>query len=396
MKILAFIPLPYCAEGQFWQRDLGLVVLALRKLGHEAFFVALGATHKDQQNHPLLLVDDRNAVDPAWWSAQHADMIIINTWSATRHQRIRSATLSTGALVVEKLDTDGVKSPKIYPFHSIRRNWVRHDLDSSCLFKMQAWTKALTRFLLTYLFPALLDKRMIRGMESVAVYVAETPIACARVRRFLRMYQANPMPRVMTIPHPVQTDDMMLPEGTLKENVVISIGRWNDAVKGWPLLRDEARLFLRSNPDWIIKVVGNGAEAEGRRLCEEFPGRFFMLGRLEHAEMKFHLRQSKIYLLTSHSETFNIAGAEALCCGCSVVGPAQIPSSAFFASHASGTVSYIRTPAHLADALDAEANEWRSGARCGMDISKAWNNIVGKDAIAERYIAVFDSYKRQQ
>ena len=95
MKILAFIPLGYCTEGQFWQRDLGLVILALRDLGHEAFFVALGATHEDQQTHPLLLVDYRTASDPAWWSAQHADMIIINTWSATRHQHIRSATLST-------------------------------------------------------------------------------------------------------------------------------------------------------------------------------------------------------------------------------------------------------------------------------------------------------------
>ena len=242
------------------------------------------------------------------------------------------------------------------------------------------------------MFPALLDQPMVRGMERVPVYVAETPIACARVRRFLRMYHANPMPHVVTIPHPVQTDDMTLPDGTLKENIVISVGRWNDAVKGWPLLCQTARLFLRSNPGWIMKVVGNGSEKEGSILCSEFPGRFHMLGRLEHPEMKSHLRHAKIYLLTSHSETFNIAGAEALCCGCSFVGPAQIPSSAFFTGQASGTVAYLRSPNHMADALDAEANEWTCGNRCGSRISQTWQNIVGKKAIAVRYLAVYNSH----
>jgi glycosyltransferase involved in cell wall biosynthesis len=389
MKILAFIPLGYSEHGQFWQRDLGIVVLALRELGHDASFITLGATHVDQKNYPLTLVDYQTASDPTWWSAQKADMIILNTWSAPRHQAIRTAALASGSLVVEKLDTDGVKSPRIYPLHSLRRSWVSYDLSSSFHSKMRVWVESLARFLVTYSFPSVLDQKMVRGMEKVPVYVAETPVASARVRRFLRMYHANPMPEVVTIPHPVQSDDMNLPEGIVKENVIISVGRWDDAVKGWPLLRDTARIFLRNNPGWTIKVIGKGAEDAGKALSYDFPERFLMMGRLEHAEMKHHLQSAKIYFLPSHSETFNIAGAEALCCGCSVVGPAQIPSSAFFAGQASGTVGYLRTPNHMADALEAEACEWAGGNRSATLISKVWKTIVGKDAVAKEYLKVF-------
>jgi len=390
MKILAFIPLEYAQHGEFWQRDLGLVILALRDLGHEALFVALGTSHDDQKTYPLLLITYQTASDPTWWSEQDADMVILNTWSAPRHQGIRSAALASKSLVVEKLDTDGVKSPRIYPFHSLRRSWVSYDLTSPWHSKLRVWGEATARFLVTYLFPAALDRRMVRGMQHVPIYVAETPVASARVRRFLRMYQANPMPKVVTIPHPVQTDVMNLPEGIIKENVIISVGRWNDAVKGWPLLRDTARVFLHNRSNWTIKAIGKGAEVEGNALAQEYPGRFLMMGRLEHAELQHHLQTAKIYFLPSHSETFNIAGAEALCCGCSVVGPAQIPSSAFFASHASGTVSHIRSPAHLADALEAEAYEWNVNARCGKHISYTWTEIVGKSAVALKYMKLID------
>lgn len=388
MKILAFIPLEYAQHGEFWQRDLGLVVLALRDQGHDAYFVALGTKHPDQKQYPLLLVSYQTGSDPKWWAAQNADMIILNTWSAPRHLSIRSAALASRSLVVEKLDTDGVKSPRIYPLHSLRRSWVSYDLNAPLYSKLKTWTEALARFSITYALPSVLDRKMVSGMQKVPIYVAETPVASARVRRFLRMYNASPMPRVVTIPHPVQTDDMSLPENVIKQNVVISVGRWDDAVKGWPLLRETARIFLRNNTGWTMRVIGRGAEHEGQELAREFPGRFMMMGRLEHSEMKHHLQTAKIYLLPSHSETFNIAGAEALCCGCSVVGPAQIPSSAYFASHASGTVSHLRTPCHMADALEAETYEWKNTSRCGRLISDSWSAIVGKSVVAEQYVAL--------
>ncbi len=122
---------------------------------------------------------------------------------------------------------------------------------------------------------------------------------------------------------------------------VIAVGRWDEAVKGWPLLLDIARRFLPLYPDWKMVVVGglpNFSESEKQELAAL--DRLVLTGKLEHQQLSQWNRKAKIYLLTSHCETFNIAAAEALCCGCSVVGPAQIASASYFAGNQSGTASY--------------------------------------------------------
>ena len=385
MKILFAIPLVYSNSGSFWVRDLGL---AMRKMGIDAWFCAIRSHEVPPQGMPLLAASREEMASPTWWQSQKPDAIVLNTWSAPRHNAIRSAALSVGCPMIEKLDTDGVKSPRIYPWHSIRRAWVNYDLRHPILNGIPRKAEAVARFLVTYLFPPLLDKPMVRCMERVPVYGAETPIASARVRRFLRMYEANPMPRVVTIPHPVNMECMGFSEEDSKRNQLIAVGRWDDAVKGWKLLRETAELFLRDEPEWSILVVGAGAEAEGKKMEQNYPGRFAMLGRLTHDKLNRYLRSSKIYLLTSHSETFNIAGVEALCCGCSVVGPSQIPSSAYFAGSDSGTVSYLRSPAHMADALGAEVAEWGTGNRDPYRIAAVWKEKVGAPAVAERYLQI--------
>jgi glycosyltransferase involved in cell wall biosynthesis len=389
VKILAFIPLRYSESGQFWERDLGLIIAALAQLGHEAIFVALGDSHPDQKRRPLLLIDYATAANPDWWMKQNPDAIVINTWSAPRHDAIRRAATSAGCPVIEKLDTDGVKSPRIYPWHSIRRSWVNHDLRHPIRSGLPRKVEAMARFLVTYLLPSLLDKPMVRCMERVPVYAAETPVASARVRRFLRMYDANPMPRVVTVPHPVNTAQMGFSPADSKLNQVIAIGRWDDAVKGWPLLKAVSERFLQNCTEWSLIVAGTGCKTEGKKMEERFSGRFSMIGRVGHEELNKLLRSSKIYMLTSHSETFNIAGAEALCCGCSIVGPAQIPSSAYFAGKNSGTVSYLRNATHMSDALMAEVDEWNNQRRDPERISAQWVAELGAEAVAKRYLEIF-------
>lgn len=388
MKILSIIPIPYRDNGSFWKRDLGLVTLALRNLGIDAWFSALEGDPAPP-GLPFLPAQHAQFADPAWWQAHKPDAIILNTWSAPRHDDIRRAALSVGCPLIEKLDTDGVKSPRIYPWHSLRRSWVNWDLQHPVSNGIPRKAEAAARFLVTYLFPSLLDKPMIRCMERVPVYAAETPVASARVRRFLRMYGAHPMPCVVTIPHPVNMNCMGYSSTDAKRNQVIAVGRWDDAVKGWPLLKEVAKRFLQNCTEWSLVVAGIGAETEGKKMEERFPGRFSMIGRVGHEELNKLLRSSKIYILTSHSETFNIAGAEALCCGCSTVGPAQIPSSAYFAGKNSGTVSYLRNASHMNDALMAEVDEWKNKRRDPERISSQWIAELGAEAVAKRYLEIF-------
>jgi len=390
MKIINFIPLPYSNSGNFWSRDMGLLTLAMRSIGIDSYLAAI--YDRDVKDDLPLIIQSRNLyTSPEWWIRQKPDAIILNTWSAPRHDDIRRAALATGCPVIEKLDTDGVKSPRVYPWHSLRRTWVNYDLRHPISSGIPEKAEALARFFITYLFPSLLDKKMVRCMERVSVYAAETPLASARVRRFLEMYQASPMPRVVTIPHPVNTSSMGFASEDRKLDQIIAVGRWDDAVKGWPLLKRIVKRFLERNPSWRFLVAGPGAEEDCQSLQQQFEGRFQMLGKIGHDQLNGHLRASKIYLLTSHSETFNIAGAEALCCGCSVVGPGQIPSTSYFAGHGSGTVSNLRSLPHMLDALNSEVSLWEDGMRDPSLISRRWIEELGAQSVARRYLKVIES-----
>ena len=394
MKILAAIPLECDPEKNesWWFRDMGLVVTGLRKLGHEAYLVAHQKPGTRADDRPFIPATREEMSSAGWWKAQKPDAIIINTWSAPRHHAIRLAASAACKRVIEKLDTDGVKSPWIWPWHYVRRDAVAYELDKGFFARGRAFARAMARVLVVGGGPKLLDEKMVRCMESVPVYAAETPLAAERVRRFLRMYHADPMPRVEAIPHPAN-QELMQYDNTPKENIVICVGRWNDAVKGWPLLVEIAARFLQVRKDWRVCVAGPDADPKDPRLEKlgDTRGRFEITGKLDHQSLARLYRRAKIFLLTSHSETFNIAGAEALCAGCSVVGPSQIPSSAYFASRVSGTVSHVRNADHMADALLAEASEWDAGRRNATLISSEWGSQLGDMAVARRYVDIFNS-----
>ena len=397
LRILALLPLVYGDSYGFWNRDLGLIVRVLRALGHDAWLVALyDRSQTPGPDKPVIRATREELGVPAWWKNQKPDAIIINTWSATRFAAIREAALSVKKPLIEKLDTDGVKSPKIWFYRYLLRDVVSFNYSDPQSKKVRALLNAVVRSCAIYLFPSLLDRKMVRQMSTVPVFAAETPLAVARVKRFLRLYGATPMPRVVTISHPANTAQMRLLPGDVKKNIVMAVGRWDDAVKGWPLLLAIARRFLAVQSDWKMVVVG-GLPSIPEKLKEELhtlKDRLILTGPLDHAQLSAWNRQAKIYLLTSHCETFNIAAAEALCCGCSVVGPSQIASASYFAGGRSGTPSHLRTPDHMTDALIAEVDEWADQHRDPIKISESSLPHFDAEMVAKRYLNLFDELAR--
>lgn len=388
MKILAAIPLVYDSPASFLERDVGAVIVALRALGHEATFIALGDKKHEAEDLPLCLTTRAELGDPRWWQAWRPDAIILNTWAAPRYHDIRAAALSAGCPVIEKLDTDGTKSPKVDFAIFLLRELVTFDARGAWWRAVETWLRACARALVIYCLPALLDRRVVRELSQVTMCAAETPIAAARVERYLRLFHANPMPRVVAIPHPAGSEQMRFEPGDVKLDQIVAVGRWDHFAKGWGMLAKVARCFLPLQPRWQFMVVGSGATEEGTRLEREFPGQFRMLGRLDRVQMAAQMKSAKIFLLPSFIESFNIAGAEALCCGASVVGPASIPSSAYFAGHDSGTTSYRRTAVDLTDAVLAEVAEWADGRRDPVEISAYWRGKFSPTAVARHYLEV--------
>ena len=383
---LTAIPLAYHDDDHFWGRDMGLLARGMRANGVDARVVAIGDRGKYSPDLPLILGSREDLENPQWWRDLAPDGVILNTWSAPRYDAIRKAVLKATPRVMEKLDTGGVRSPRVWFGNYMLQTYGGYLDTNSPLKRALAPVLAPVRTWVTRYIPELLDKRMASSMSMMPLLAVESPIAVARIQRYLRYYH-DEIPEVACIPHPVADDYMNWDDGHPKENRIVSVGRWDCFQKNFPLLVKVLTEFLRIHPDWSADIVGT-LPANWQSVIaqsDEFP-RIRFLGRLEHREISTIYQRAKIFMISSRYESFNIAAAEALCCGCSVVGPADIGSVPFFTGSDSGTSACRQTFEHFLDALNAESDQWKSGGRNPHAISRHWLPKVGATAVAAKVL----------
>ena len=384
-KIYFAIPIPY-HEGSFWTRDSGLVVLALRRMGYEAWMVALGDATATPGDFPILCVTLEQLQHPEWWQGQQPDAVVLNTWSAPRYDAIRVAALAATPVVVERLDTDGVRSARLFPGRFIIRTWSNYRDSLARRWRWLAGGLTAARFSLLYLFPSLVDAKMVKTMNRLRGLIAESPVARTRMLQMLALHSPAQLP-IEVIPHPVN-EDVIRYAGLPKENQIISVGRWGAEQKDFPQVHRILRAFLTAHPDWKASIIGGGRPDRYRSAApEEWERRVVYHEFMNHRDLAVEYNRSKIYLLASRYESFCIAAAEALCCGCSVVGSDNVATSSYFAELNSGTVAVNRSVQAFSQALDQELTSWTSGERDPLAVSRAWSERTGATRVAEQTLA---------
>ena len=120
--------------------------------------------------------------------------------------------------------------------------------------------------------------------------------------------------RFRIIPNAVDTNRFTPPDSGEREGV-ISVGVINKETigrKSWGLFIDTAR-ELRHVP---FKMIGPATDSEGKALVQSLPSNVTWLGELEHVELVSHLQRASVYLQLSVYESFCLALAEAMSCGC--------------------------------------------------------------------------------
>jgi hypothetical protein len=85
-----------------------------------------------------------------------------------------------------------------------------------------------------------------------------------------------------------------------------------------------------------------------------------------------------------------IAAGEALCCGCSVVGDAKLPSMPYLTGLGSGTPSCDSRLDNLQDAVLAEISAWQSGERDPVQISRAWQERLHADRVGGAFLKLVE------
>jgi glycosyltransferase involved in cell wall biosynthesis len=390
-RILCVLPIPYHHDWNFWIRDAGLTVLTLREMGYDAWLVVLGDATTDTSNRPVMAVSVEDLRQPEWWKKQRPDAVVLSTGSGPRYDAVRKGALSATPRVVERLDTDGGRSYRLYP----RENFITSTgsyLD--CLPAPIRWLApavAAVRTALLYTFPALLDVRMVETMRQLPAVMAESPMAVERMQKMFETFSGKKH-RVAMIPHPVN-EDVLRFDDSPRMNQVISVGRWESYQKDYPMLRKVLQGFLERHPDWTAVVVGSGApeaDSASSNQREEWLKQVTFHSRLSHEKLALEYNCSKIYLMVSRHESFCIAAAEALCCGCSVVGSSAVPTSHFFAQAQSGRVATPRSSAAFLKALDEEVISWSDGERMPKLIASAYRAQTGTHAVAAAIVSLLE------
>jgi glycosyltransferase involved in cell wall biosynthesis len=163
---------------------------------------------------------------------------------------------------------------------------------------------------------------------------------------------------------------------------VIAVGRWGSWQKDWPLTRKALKIFLDRNLDYEAVVFGSGLSVG--RISE----RLFSRGICPQEEISKRLREAKILFFASRYESFLLAGGEALCSGCTVIGPNNIPSAFYFSEFFNGSTPPGRTASSLAYALEAEALAWSQCRRDPHKISEAARHQMGSLVVAQKILTL--------
>ena len=381
MKILCFTPLPYGDGSGWWGRDLGLTVRAFRQLGHDAQLVCYPTTHsKDPLDRPVQLITRSQARSKDWWIQQSPDLILLGLWSQSKYKPIRTAALSSNALVIERCDGDGFRLPSC-GHQQFWKNTISAQIDAR-----PNWPIAIAAIVggckagLFEIFAPYFESRLATTLAMIPLFLSETPLSTRSLQSLATRIKSNPS-RFQHVPHPID-ENVFSYAGELKKNTVIAVGRWSSWQKDWPLTRRALESFLNRNPNYEAVVFGSGLSVG--RIGE----RLFSRGVCPQEEISKRLREAKILFFASRYEGSMLAGGEALLSGCTVIGPKTTPCSSYFASFFGGPTLPERAASALAYALEAEAQAWSQCRRDPHKISEDARHQMGSLVVAQKILTL--------
>ena len=326
MKILLYTDLAVRTDRLFWHRDLGLLTKAFRDLGHDAYLVvhpAVDPLSKIKNStskipeEPVLWPSAPDVRNPSWWQSQKPDLVILGLWTRPKYDPIRRAALFATPRVIERADSDGMRTASCGFFTYAKR---RFDYFRDRSYR---WPSLLSiPASIFYSFASILatpwiEARLARTLKLLPAIAVETPHAANLWKSLVTRLGADPE-KIHCVPHPIQTDIFKFDPAISKKNQIISVGRWESYQKNLPLLLKTLRSFLDKNPTWTSLVIGSGLPPKSPHP------RITFLPPLSPPDLARHMQESKIFLSSSRYESFGLASAEASACGCTVVGPSKI------------------------------------------------------------------------
>ncbi|MEO7098020.1 MAG: glycosyltransferase family 4 protein [Luteolibacter sp.] len=393
MKVYTCTPVRFRGDYTFFSRDSGLFSVGLNQLGIESLAIMPGPA-MDGDDSLLIRTEYSNLESETWWRSLNLDGLILYSWAAPHYNPIAKAIRAAGIPFLVNMDTSGLLSPLTSPRDWLREAHVRLLAENPGLIgKASAIAKAVIEMIA---HPV--AKRRLEHYEAATLVAAATPHGARWIpNEAIRLGRAELASKFIYLPHP------QLPffnyDGTPKEALVLTVGRWHRA--DWPqknpqILLETYRRFLTAKPDWKGMIVGAGAPDLARLLHCEYPeiaDRLQFIDYVKPDALPDLYRRARIGFWTSRWEGQQGTGAQALCCGCSVVSASSAQNNCFrhYVTRESGRLASRNTPDALTDELVLEANAWEAGERSPERIGRIWCEEFHASEVARRALELLEN-----
>lgn len=389
-------PIRFVGDQSFFARDSGLLCKGFQEIGVDCKAIMPGPPMDVDLTGDLIRTDYKNLEDPAWWKSLGGEGVVFYAWGDGRYLPIARAIKASGLIFISHLDTGGMFS-------------VANGLPA---YFGSLWRGIMGRrgvnigSISYYAFRILnaLSLRLIRvelprskHLKCADIIGAVSPISFQRISRICRAYGGDKLAaKVRHIPHP-NASYMVYDPSITKERMVIAVGRWDDEkVKGTDILLATIEKLVSTDHSLTIEIYGPVA-SKMKAWHDRFPPplrqRVRLLGLLPNAVLRLALQRARVSLCTSLAEGYHTVSAEALCSGCSVVGPdvPEIPSMKWFTEHGFGRMAR-REPSALAQAVLDELHSWDAGDRNPLRISEHWTSILHAPRVAELILGIASEF----
>ena len=290
---------------------------AFCQLGHEAKLVvhpAAAEPHPDPTHEPLLWATPDEVRHPLWWQKHQPEIVILGLWTRPKYDRVRRAALASTSRLMERADSDGMRTAScgLFAYAKRRFDYFR---DRSYRWPLPfSVTAAGIYSFASILATPWIESRLARTLDLLPAVAVETPEATILWKALARRMGVDPQ-KIHHIPHPIQTDLFHFNPAIPKRNQIISVGRWDSYQKNLPLLLKTLGSFLDKNRTWTSLVIGSGLPGKSPHP------RITCLPPLPSPQLAPLMQESRIFLLSSRYESFGLAAAEAVACGNVIVAP---------------------------------------------------------------------------
>ncbi len=388
-------PINFPSDPHFWGRDTGLLCSSLCDAGIDCMCIMPGPQSGIDAGG-VLRASFPSMESPEWWRNHQLDFVVIYAWGDPRYIAIARAIREAGIFLIQNLDSAGINTP----YSDFKRWWI--SLSGLIAGPQPMMAKArLTARMARDLFPSLFESKRLDMLEEADVIAVVSPQARNSIHEYVTALKRGHLSsRIQVIPHAVPAS--MNYDGRSKTKSVICVGRWNQ--EDWHQKNPELTLkvalaFCKSHTDWTFEIIGRGAnELPEKFRLNALPSNLIFTPQMDRIALRERYLDAALIFCASRYESYHIASAEAVCCGCRVVVPRHplLASTAWFTQQDSGTIAVSHRTADLLDALTLEVSRFDPQSKAAPLRSTHWSNLLTGPAVAKTILHILESQPLSQ